>query len=121
MKTQVDTINGSWKSAVAEGLFHPTKSALEKEGYDLISLEQVAQARICKGTDALISKNGCRTGTAGTITISLNGTVIIPTAAIAANTTAIFNINEVLPTTQILAGFASATTINFSISGIEIV
>jgi hypothetical protein len=60
-------------------------------------------------------------GTAGTITVSLNGTVIVPTAAIAANTTVIFNINEVLPTTQILAGFASATTINFSISGIEIV
>jgi hypothetical protein len=60
-------------------------------------------------------------GTAGTITVSLNGTVIVPATAIAANTTVIFNINEVLPTTQILAGFASATTINFSISGIEIV
>ena len=60
-------------------------------------------------------------GTAGTITVSLNGTVIVPAAAIAANTTVIFNMNEVLPTTQILAGFASATTINFSISGIEIV
>ena len=60
-------------------------------------------------------------GTAGTFTISLNGTVIIPAAAIAANSVAVFNINEVLPTTQILAGFASAVTINFSISGVQLV
>jgi hypothetical protein len=60
-------------------------------------------------------------GTAGSFTISLNGTVIIPATAIAANTTVVFNLSEVLPTTQILAGFASATTINFSISGVQIV
>ena len=59
-------------------------------------------------------------GTAGTFTISLNGTVIIPATAIAANTTVIFNLSEVLPATQILAGFASATTINFSISGVTV-
>lgn len=60
-------------------------------------------------------------GSSQTFTISLNGVVIIPASSIAANSVAIFNINEVLPTTQILAGFASATSVNFSISGVQLV
>lgn len=60
-------------------------------------------------------------GSSASFTISLNGTVIIPAASIAANSVAIFNINEVLPTTQVIAGFASATTVNFSISGVQLV
>lgn len=56
-----------------------------------------------------------------TFTISLNGVVIIPASSIAANTVAVFNINEVVPTGQIIAGFASATTVNFSISGVTLV
>jgi len=60
-------------------------------------------------------------GTAATFTISLNGTVIIPAASIAANTTVFFDLKQVLTTGQLIAGFASATTVNFSISGVALV
>ena len=60
-------------------------------------------------------------GTAATFTISLNGTVIIPAASIAANSTALFDIKQVVTTGQLIAGFASATTVNFSISGVTLV
>ena len=59
--------------------------------------------------------------TAATFTISLAGTVIIPATSIAANTTVFFDLKQVLTTTQIIAGFASATTVNFSISGVALV
>ena len=60
-------------------------------------------------------------GTAATFTISLNGTVIIPAASIAANSTALFDMKQVVTTGQLIAGFASATTVNFSISGVLLV
>lgn len=59
-------------------------------------------------------------GTAATFTISLDGVVLIPAASIAANSTAMFDLKQVLATTKIIAGFASATTVNFHISGVEI-
>ena len=60
-------------------------------------------------------------GTAATFTISLNGTVVIPAASIAANSTALFDIKQVVTTGQLIAGFASAITVNFSISGVTLV
>jgi len=60
-------------------------------------------------------------GTAATFTISLDGTVIIPAASIAANSTALFDMKQVLATTKLIAGFASATTVSFSISGVLLV
>ena len=60
-------------------------------------------------------------GTAATFTITLDGTVIIPAASIAANSTALFDMKQVLATTKLIAGFASATTVNFSISGVLLV
>jgi hypothetical protein len=41
-------------------------------------------------------------------------------AAIAANSTAMFDLKQVLATTKIVAGLASATTVRFHISGVEI-
>ena len=58
---------------------------------------------------------------AGTFTLNLNGVAIFSTTAIAANSTAMFDIKQVLNTTQTITGLASATTINFHISGVEIV
>lgn len=58
--------------------------------------------------------------TAGTFTIKLDGVDLISGAAIAANTTALFDLKQVLATTKIIAGSASATTVNFHISGVEI-
>ena len=60
-------------------------------------------------------------GTAATFTITLDGTVVIPAASIAANSTALFDMKQVLATTKLIAGFASATTVSFSISGVLLV
>jgi hypothetical protein len=46
---------------------------------------------------------------------------IASAVAIAANATVFLDLKQVLPATQILAGFASATTINFSVSGVQVV
>ena len=60
-------------------------------------------------------------GSSGTFTLSLNGTALFTTATIAANSTALFDIKQPIAATQVIAGLASATTINFHISGVEIV
>jgi hypothetical protein len=57
---------------------------------------------------------------AGTFTLSLAGTAIHTTAAIAANSTAYIDLKQVLEATNTITGGASATTINFHISGIEV-
>lgn len=59
-------------------------------------------------------------GTAGTFTVALAGTALHTTAAIAANTTAYIDLKQVLAATQTITGGASATSINFHISGIEV-
>ena len=57
---------------------------------------------------------------AATFTITLDGIDIFKDAAIAANSTAGFDLKQVLATTKIIAGLASATTVRFHISGVEI-
>jgi hypothetical protein len=57
---------------------------------------------------------------AATFTISLNGVALLSAAAIDANASVFFDIKQVLNATQVIAGFASATTVNFHISGVEI-
>jgi hypothetical protein len=57
---------------------------------------------------------------AATFTITLDGVDLFKTVAIAANSTAMFDIKQVLATTKIIAGFASAVTVSFHISGVEI-
>ena len=57
---------------------------------------------------------------AATFTLNLNGVAMFTTTALAANSTAMFDIKQVLPTTQTITGLASATTVNFHISGVEI-
>jgi hypothetical protein len=58
---------------------------------------------------------------AGTFTITLDGVDLFKDAAIAANSTAAFDLKQVLATTKIIAGLASAVTVKFHISGVEIV
>jgi len=55
-----------------------------------------------------------------TFTITLDGTVLIPAASIVANSTAFFDVKQVLASGKIIAGFASATTVNFHISGVTL-
>lgn len=57
---------------------------------------------------------------AGTFTLNLNGTALLSGVAIAANTTAFFDLKQTLAATQTISGLASATTINFHISGVEV-
>ena len=57
---------------------------------------------------------------AGTFTLTLDGKDLFTTVALAANSTAMFDLKQTLATTKVIAGFASATTINFHISGVEI-
>ena len=59
-------------------------------------------------------------GTAGTFTLTLDGTDIATTQTIAANSSAFFDMKQVLAATKLIKGGASATTINFHISGVEI-
>jgi hypothetical protein len=56
----------------------------------------------------------------GTFTLTLNSVDIASAVSVAANSTTFIDLKQVLATTQILAGLASATTINFHISGVEI-
>jgi hypothetical protein len=59
-------------------------------------------------------------GTAGTFSLLLDDVSLHTTAAIAANATVYIDLKQVLATTKTIKGLASATTINFHISGVEI-
>jgi hypothetical protein len=61
---------------------------------------------------------------AQTFTLTFDGVSFATTAAIAANGFVLFDLKQVLPanaTPKIIAGLASATSVNFHISGVEIV
>ena len=59
-------------------------------------------------------------GSAGTFTLLLDDVDLHTTTAIAANTTVYIDCKQVLAATKTIKGFASATTIDFHISGVEI-
>ena len=58
--------------------------------------------------------------TAATFDMSLDGVQVFNDAAIPANSTATFDLKQVLVATDLIEGLASATTVNFHISGVEI-
>ena len=58
--------------------------------------------------------------TAATFTITLDAVDLFKTVTIAANSTAMFDLKQVMATTKIIAGLASAITVSFHISGVEI-
>jgi hypothetical protein len=60
------------------------------------------------------------TSTAGTFTILLDDIELHKDTAIAANSTVYIDLKQVLATTKTIKGFASAVTIDFHISGVEI-
>lgn len=68
-------------------------------------------------TDILVSNTA---GTSGTFTISLDGVAIANAVPIGANDSVSMSLKQVIATTKIIAGGASATTINLHISGVEI-
>lgn len=58
--------------------------------------------------------------TSATFTIKLDGIDLLSGVTLAANTTAMFDVKQTLATTKVIAGSASATTVNFHISGVEV-
>lgn len=68
-------------------------------------------------TDIVVTNTA---GTAGTFTMSLNDVSIATAVVVAANDSTVIPLKQVLATTQTIKGGASATTINFHISGVEI-
>lgn len=59
-------------------------------------------------------------GSSQTFTINFDGVAAFSGATIAANSTAMFDLKQVLATTKIISGSASAVSVNFHISGMEI-
>lgn len=57
---------------------------------------------------------------AATFTLNFNGTALQSGSSIAANSTAYFDLKQVLNATQTISGSASAVTVNFHISGVEV-
>lgn len=57
---------------------------------------------------------------AGTYTLSLAGTKLAEAVSIPANSTVFIDLKQVLATTNTIQGGASATSVNFHISGVEI-
>ena len=58
---------------------------------------------------------------AQTFTVTLDGVAMLSGVSLAANSTAFFDLKQVLATTKVIAGFASATSVTFNISGVQIV
>jgi hypothetical protein len=57
---------------------------------------------------------------AGTFTLALAGTSLATTVSVGANDSTVIPVKQVLVATNTITGGASATTINFHISGVEI-
>jgi hypothetical protein len=60
------------------------------------------------------------TSTAATFTILLDDIELQKDSALAANSTVYIDLKQVLATTKTIKGLASATTVDFHISGVEI-
>lgn len=57
---------------------------------------------------------------AATFTLNLNGVALQSGSSVAANSTAYIDLKQTLAATQTISGSASAVTVNFHISGVEI-
>jgi len=57
---------------------------------------------------------------AQTFTINLDGVALLSSAAIDANASAFFDLKQALATTKTITGLASATSVTFHISGVEV-
>jgi hypothetical protein len=58
-----------------------------------------------------------------TVTVAMDGVVIVPAVSVAANSLIGFDLKQVLPanaTPKVITGFASTTAVNIHISGVEI-
>lgn len=68
-------------------------------------------------TDVVVTNTAA---SAGTFTLNLDGVALASGTAVPANDSVSLSLKQVLATTKTITGLASATTINFHISGVEI-
>lgn len=68
-------------------------------------------------TNIVITNTAAATGT---FTLGLNGTNLATTVTVGANDSTVIDLKQPLTATQTITGGASAITINFHISGVEI-
>lgn len=60
------------------------------------------------------------TTAAVTASMTINSVDVLGSVSIAANSTAFFDLKQVVPATEIIAGEASSTSVDFHLSGVEI-
>ena len=60
------------------------------------------------------------TASAVTASMTINAIDLLGSVSIAANSSAFFDLKKVIPATQVIAGSASSTSVDFHISGVEI-
>jgi hypothetical protein len=60
------------------------------------------------------------TASAVTASMTINAIDLLGSVSLAANSSAFFDLKQVIPATQIIAGSASSTSVDFHISGVEI-
>jgi hypothetical protein len=82
------------------------------------TLYTVPSATTTVVTNVLVTNTA---GTAATFDLLLDDVSIANDVAVAANDTLSIDLKQVLATTKTIKGSASATTVNFHISGVEIV
>lgn len=81
------------------------------------TLYTVPSATVTVVTNIIITNTA---GSAGTFTLGLGGTNLATTVTVGAFDSTVLDIKQPLTATQTITGGASATTINFHISGVEI-
>ena len=81
------------------------------------TLYTVPSATTTVVTDIIITNT---TGTPGTYTLGLGGVNLATAVSVPANDSTVISIKQALVATNTITGGASATTINFHISGVEI-
>ena len=96
-----------------------TTKALARAAFATSSttLYTVPSATTTVVTDILIANTSA---SAGTFTLALNGVSIASAVPVGANDTTSIQLKQVITAAQTITGLASATTINFHISGVEI-
>jgi hypothetical protein len=68
-------------------------------------------------TNVIVTNTAASTAT---FTLSLNGVAVASGVSLAANSITAIDLKQVLAATNTITGLASATTVNFHISGVEI-
>ena len=81
------------------------------------TLYTVPASTVTVVTNVIVTNTAAATAT---YTLSLAGVVLANTVTVGANDSVVLDIKQVINATETVTGLASATTVNFHISGVEI-